>query len=110
MSAVRPVTMMSRAVDEVQVAVLVLAGDVPAAEPAVGVEDLGGAFGVSPVALHDHGTVDVQLAGVPHGHELAVLAPQLHLDAGPGTPAAGQQLGPPQVVFGGAELSDEPAL
>src|ERR1700754_35874 len=51
--------------DDVQVAVLVLAGDVSAAVPALAVEYLGGAFRVVPVALHDHAAAYVQLAGLP---------------------------------------------
>ena len=63
-------------VDDVDVAVLVHAGDVAAAQPAVRPDRLGGGFGVLPVAAHHLRPEDQQLARLARRQLLA----RIHVD------------------------------
>src|SRR6185437_6527703 len=68
------------AVDDVEVAVFVDPGQVPAAEPAVG-DRLGGGLGLAQVALHHVGALDDDLADLSLRSRLSLVVDQAHLHA-----------------------------
>ena len=87
------------AVDDVQEALAVEAGDVAGVQPAAG-EGLGGLLGQVVVALHHQRGAHAELAGLPGGNGLVVVVEQRHVHPRRRAPAGGETLGLRQVVLG----------
>ena len=70
------------AVDDAGIALLVHDADVAGLQETVGRHDLGGFVRSVPVARHDLGPTDADLAGLPEGHFVALVVADGHFGGG----------------------------